>query len=764
VITANGGTADYNVSWTGTTTGNPAGTEIAVSGGTYNMTGLVAGTYNITVTDANNCTATTSVTITEPTVLDLSVASFSNETCSNLDNGSITVSAVGGTATIGSPYTYSITSPIVVATQVSPTFNSLTGSIGGITYTVQVTDANGCTDNITQIITEPTALDIAVTGFTNETCSYSNNASINVSASGSFPGYSYQIITPIISASNNSGSFTGLTGAIGAGTSYTIEVTDANGCINQVTQSVTEPNILDITVNSFNNETCNYSDDASIEVTGSGGTPSYVYQIILPTLLPSNNTGIFNGLTGTAVSGTIYTIRVTDANGCFDIVNQTLTEPPLLDISVVSAENESCSYSNNGSIIVAAVGGTNTAANPYNYTITAPVVIGPQTSAVFNNLSGTTTGTTYNIQVTDANGCTDNTNQIITEPALLTSSISVTTNYFGEDVSCEGETDGAAIVNALGGTPGYSYEWNTSPIQTTQQANNLGTGTYSVTVTDANDCESVSLITLTANPLPQITLPPAVGDCEYNSVTIQSPVEPGGSCIWEFSDGQIFNDFGPFDINFAAQGCYDLNYTLTNLFGCTSTQIYDDYICMEPAPIAAFTSDPNEINVVNNLVNFDNLSQGASTYIWDFGDNSSFSYEIDPSHEFFSNDEFNSSTFTVTLYAFSQNNCVDTAIGYISYDPYFVYYVPNAFTPDGDDNNNYFKPVFGSGFAYENYSFMIFNRWGELIFETNDIGGAWDGTYRGENCQDGVYTWKLVIQRSNNAEKFIDVGHVTLIR
>ena len=59
---------------------------------------------------------------------------------------------------------------------------------------------------------------------------------------------------------------------------------------------------------------------------------------------------------------------------------------------------------------------------------------------------------------------------------------------------------------------------------------------------------------------------------------------------------------------------------------------------------------------------------------------------------------------------------------------------------------------------------MIFNRWGELIFETDDIGGAWDGTYRGENCQDGVYTWKLVIQRSNNAEKFMDVGHVTLIR
>jgi gliding motility-associated-like protein len=346
----------------------------------------------------------------------------------------------------------------------------------------------------------------------------------------------------------------------------------------------------------------------------------------------------------------------------------------------------------------------------------------------------------------------------------LTTSINVTTNYFGEDVSCEGEMDGAAVVNASGGTPGYSYEWNTLPPQTSQQASNLGTGTYSVTVTDVNNCESVSLVTLTANPLPVINLPDAIGDCEYNNVTIQSPVEPGGNCVWEFSDGQVFNGFGPIDIGFNTQGCYDLDYTLTNSFGCSTTETFDNYICMDAAPIAAFTSDPNEINIVNNLVNFDNLSQGAIAYTWDFGDNTPYSYEIDPSHEYISNDEYNSSTFQVILYAFSENNCVDTAIGYINYDPYFVYYVPNAFTPDGDDNNNYFKPVFGSGFTYENYAFMIFNRWGELIFETNDIGGAWDGTYKGKDCQDDVYVWKLVIQRSNNAEKFVDVGHVTLLR
>ena len=170
------------------------------------------------------------------------------------------------------------------------------------------------------------------------------------------------------------------------------------------------------------------------------------------------------------------------------------------------------------------------------------------------------------------------------------------------------------------------------------------------------------------------------------------------------------------------------------------------------------------MNTTDNLVNFNNLSEGASSYVWDFGDSSPYSYEVDPSHEFIASDDFNELYFQVILYAYSENNCVDTATAYINYDPSIIYYVPNAFTPDGDDHNNYFKPVFGSGYTYDKYSFMIFDRWGELIFEANDIAEAWDGTYKGKKCQDDVYIWKLVIQRSNNAEKFMDVGHVTLIR
>jgi gliding motility-associated-like protein len=107
---------------------------------------------------------------------------------------------------------------------------------------------------------------------------------------------------------------------------------------------------------------------------------------------------------------------------------------------------------------------------------------------------------------------------------------------------------------------------------------------------------------------------------------------------------------------------------------------------------------------------------------------------------------------------------VDSTLNYINYNPALIYFVPNTFTPDGDDFNNVFKPVISTGFSVDKYQFLIFNRWGELIFETQDIGEGWDGTYKGKMCQDGTYTWKLIIMQSFDAEKIVDVGHVNLLR
>jgi gliding motility-associated-like protein len=265
--------------------------------------------------------------------------------------------------------------------------------------------------------------------------------------------------------------------------------------------------------------------------------------------------------------------------------------------------------------------------------------------------------------------------------------------------------------------------------------------------------------------LPIVNLPDAQNICVDNSTTIQAPVEPNGSANWEFSDGQSFSGFGPFNIGFAGQGCYDLQYQVTNSFNCTSVVNVDDYICVQPNPLASFTASPNTISDVDNTVYFDNNSQGATDYIWYFGDESPYSTVENPIHEYGNiNDDFNELNFNVLLIAISEYGCIDSTVSFINYTPSLTYFVPNTFTPDGDDFNNVFKPVISTGFSYDKYQFLIFNRWGELIFETQDIGEGWDGTYKGRECQDGTYTWKLVIMQSFDASKKVDVGHVNLLR
>jgi single-stranded DNA-binding protein len=351
-------------------------------------------------------------------VLDVQVTASSNETCSYSNNGSVTVAATGGTGA----YTYAITSPSSVAPQGSGTFSGLTGTVAGTTYTIQVTDANGCTDNITQVITEPVVLDVQVTASANETCSYSNNGSVTVAATGGTGAYTYAITSPSSVGPQGSGTFSGLTGTV-AGTTYTIQVTDANGCTDNITQVITEPVVLDVQVTASSNETCSYSNNGSVTVAATGGTGAYTYAITSPSAVGPQGSGTFSGLTGT-VAGTTYTIQVTDANGCTDNITQVITEPVVLDVQVTAFANETCDYSNNGSITVAGTGGT----GAYTYAITTPSAVGPQGSGTFSGLTGTVAGTTYTIQVTDANGCTDNITQVITEPVVLDVQVTASSN------------------------------------------------------------------------------------------------------------------------------------------------------------------------------------------------------------------------------------------------------------------------------------------------------------------------------------------------
>jgi gliding motility-associated-like protein len=235
------------------------------------------------------------------------------------------------------------------------------------------------------------------------------------------------------------------------------------------------------------------------------------------------------------------------------------------------------------------------------------------------------------------------------------------------------------------------------------------------------------------------------------------------NCSWNFGNGTSQAGCGPVSATFTAAGCYDITLTVTDINGCSGTLTANNLICVEDTPDVSFNPSTGVISQLNTTVNFNNTTTGAVSYDWDFGDNFG-SVEFEPTHTY--PDEPNG--YTVTLIATSAAGCIDSASAYIQYNEELIFYIPNTFTPDDDMYNQTFKPVFTSGFDPYDYNLFIYNRWGELIFESKDANFGWDGTYgigsQNRKAQDGAYTWKIEFKTLQSDERKRVTGHVNLIR
>ena len=418
---ASGGTATYSYSWnTGATTATASG--------------LTAGIYTVTATDANGCTATDTVQIDEPTVVFATVNLDSNVSCNGGNDGSLTASGSGGTP----GYTFLWNNGTTTATA--------SGLIAGL-YTVTVTDANGCTNSDTLTITEPDVLVASTTVDTNVSCNGGNNGSATASAVGGTTTYSFVWTTGATTATA-----TNLT----AGT-YTVTVTDANSCTDTETVTITEPVVLSITSTVINNVLCNGETTGSAFSTATGGTTPYTF---------SWSNGTVND-TAMLAAGT-WSAYVTDTNGCIDSTTVTITESDSLLIVLDSIDDVSCNGLSDGAITLHATGGTTTYSYSWSNGATTASIAGVPAD-------------TYSLTVTDANGCQTIFSDTVSEPDTIS-------NFFiKSDVSCNSGNDGYLIVNPSGGTPGYTSLWNTGA--TTDSIGGLVIGQYTVTVTDANGCQ-----------------------------------------------------------------------------------------------------------------------------------------------------------------------------------------------------------------------------------------------------------------------------------
>ena len=214
------------------------------------------------------------------------------------------------------------------------------------------------------------------------------------------------------------------------------------------------------------------------------------------------------------------------------------------------------------------------------------------------------------------------------------------------------------------------------------------------------------------------------------------------------------------DYTFIESGCYDIQLLIDEPNSCATDVTNSDFVCVSPGPVASFYTSPNTLAINNQLVSFQNTSSNADSFIWDFG-NGSTSTQINPE----TNINIINETLTVTLTAFSGDNCESTAS--ITFEmPESDLYVPNSFTPDADEHNQSWGPVFLSGFDKFNFELLVFNRWGETVWESRDADGRWDGKYSNKQltCPEGIYTWKITYKKKNSDDRTVRTGHITLIR
>ncbi|MDG1332784.1 MAG: PKD domain-containing protein [Crocinitomicaceae bacterium] len=772
----------------------------------YTFTYNINGGANQTVTSVGNTATVTAPTGTVGTfdynLVSVSDASATGCSQAQVDLATVTINplptaTVAGTITVcqndaaptitftgangSAPYTFTYNinggaNQTVVSVGNTATVTAPTGSVGTFDYNlVSVSDASatGCSQaQIDQATVTVDALPTATIAGTITVCEGDAVPTITFTgANGTAPyTFTYNINgapNQTITSVGNTATVTAPTGVSGTFDYNLVSVSDAstNGC------SQAQVDVATVTVNPLPTATiagavtvCQNDIAPTITFTGANGTAPYTFTYNIngganQTVVSVGNTATVAAPTGTVGTFDYNLVSVSDASAtsCSQaqvdqatvivVPNPTATVDGTISVCVGDADpvvtftgaNGTAPYTftyninNTGDVTVVSVGNT--------ATITIPTIV----AGVFNvNL--------VSVSDASASGCS----QVQAGTATVTVNDLPNVSAGNDLTICEGDQ------TVLTGTGATMYVWDqgvTNGVLFTPATTN----TYTVIGTDANGCSNTDDVTITLEPAPIVSF---VGDvlagCEPLEVTFTNTT-PGNldECIWTFGNGAVLTGCGSVTTTFSTPGLYDVTLTTTSTTGCTASATYTDYIYVEGIPNASFTPSSSLISNLDPTVYFDNTSTGAVSYEWDFGINSSTSTEVSP---FFEYPTDASGNYTVELIAYSPLGCSDTAYAEIQLVEEVIFYVPNTFTPDDDDYNPTFQPVFSAGYDPYDFTLLIFNRWGEIIFESRNADIGWDGTYGGKLMQDGTYTWKIEFKTTSSDERRVVVGHVNMMK
>ena len=263
---------------------------------------------------------------------------------------------------------------------------------------------------------------------------------------------------------------------------------------------------------------------------------------------------------------------------------------------------------------------------------------------------------------------------------------------------------------------------------------------------------------ITAQTSPTFTSSSNAG-CSPLVITFTNTSSCGTACLWDFGDGTTTTGCGTVTHTFTNTGCYDITLTSTAPSSCVGSTTMPDMICVVPNPNASFSPTPSVLTQLDPSTQMVNTSTDSDSFFWKFGDGQS-STSINPTHAFPSS----AGSYVIELIAISNFGCRDTAYSTVVVEEELLFFVPNSFTPNGDEFNNTFQPIFKSGFDPFDFKMTLFSRWGEIIFETNDALIGWDGTYDGKLVTEGMYTWKIEFKSSKNDARNVVVGHLTILK
>lgn len=637
-----------------------------------------------------------------------------------------------------------------------------TGCQAGNTYTVNgsvsfnsppttgqliVQDCNGATQTFNAPFTSPTTYSINSLTPNGQACNVTAHftAEATCTNTANYTAPSIPVVTASADVSICSGGSTTISASgatsyswdngAGASSSATVSPTSTTTyTVTGTTNGCTATDQVVVTVSSVLNVL------ASADVSICQGQSTTISASGANTYNWNNGLGVGASHTVSPTTTTTYTVTGTDVSGCSgtDQVVVTVNSNP-----VISAANISVCEGGTKPITVSG-------ASTYSWS--------PAT-----NLSGTTgnsvnftagTSTSYTITGTDANGCigTTNVSAIVNPNPVIDAGANVQ--------ACSGSQ---VVLTGAGAGVGGSYTWDNNVMNGFPFFPPVGTTVYEVTGTTAEGCMGTDQVTVAIEATPIVSFTATQDQyCVPVTAVFTNTSSTIGNCVWTFDNGQTVTDCGPLTQNFNHPGVYGATLQITTPNGCTSSLYQNDMVVVEANPEAVFIPHPVVFDLLDPLVTFDNQSTGAVSYQWDFGVNGATSTAFEPSYKY----PEEVAAYVVTLIAYSEHGCPDTTSYSVRAEEVLIFYIPNTFTPDGDEYNNTFKPIFTSGFDLFDYKLLIFDRWGENVFESNDVSTGWDGFYgvKGKLCQDGTYTWKVEFKVLKNDERKTYVGHVNLIR